>query len=583
MRMLQTDRRPDGPQGQVVNPLKSHVSRWPWAVALVAVLALGLAFRSSRLAAQQNQSTQQMTAPKKPLTAAQRRAQQAQLLKELGDDYKRWLNEDVVYIITPEEREAFLQLNTDEERDQFIENFWQRRNPDPDSAYNSYKEEHYRRIAYANEHFASGEPGWKTDRGMIYIKYGAPDENDAHDGGGDYERPPEEGGGTTEVYPFEDWRYRYIDGMGENVIFEFVDTCQCGEFHLTMDPSEKDALLYVPGAGLTMVEQMGLASKDDRFDRTDGTHLGTGSEYVTDDMNEFTRIENYAKAFAPPPVEFPDLAEVVTHNITYNLLPFGLRTDFVKVTDDTVLVPFTVQIADRNITFKDENGVQEGRINVFGRISTMTDRTVDTFEQPVTLDIPSELLSQYTDKTSRYWYGALLKPGIYRVDLVLKDVNSPDKMGTLREAITVPAYKDGQLSSSTILLADDIEKVSTQQVGSGEFVIGGTKVRPVVGAQFHTDQSLGIWMQVYNLKVDPTTHKPSATVDYQIVNLATNKVVLDHSENSSDVSNAADQMTLEKTMPLVSMPLGNYKLTVKVTDNLTQHTIAPEASFSVVR
>src|SRR5271167_1507135 len=94
------------------------------------------------------------------------------LKKELESPYKKWLDEDVVYIISPEERHAFLHLATNEEREQFIEAFWQRRNPDPDSPENTFKEEHYRRIAYANEHFASGEPGWKTDRGRIYIIWG---------------------------------------------------------------------------------------------------------------------------------------------------------------------------------------------------------------------------------------------------------------------------------------------------------------------------------------------------------------------------------------------------------------------------
>ena len=74
-----------------------------------------------------------------------------------------------------------------------------------------------------------------------------------------------EGGGETSTYPFEDWRYRYLEGMGENVELEFVDPTSTGEYHLTMDPSEKDALLYVPGAGLTMAESMGLASKTQRF------------------------------------------------------------------------------------------------------------------------------------------------------------------------------------------------------------------------------------------------------------------------------------------------------------------------------
>src|SRR5215831_16987697 len=101
----------------------------------------------------------------KPMTEKERRKKEAKLRKELETPYRKWLNEDVAYIITDEERAAFKRLQTDEEREQFIEQFWLRRDPTPDTVENEFKEEHYRRIAYANERYASGIPGWKTDRG----------------------------------------------------------------------------------------------------------------------------------------------------------------------------------------------------------------------------------------------------------------------------------------------------------------------------------------------------------------------------------------------------------------------------------
>jgi GWxTD domain-containing protein len=195
-------------------------------------------------------------------------------LNGLATPYKKWLNEDVAYIITDEERKAFKTTGSDEEREQFITQFWQRRDPTPGTPENEFKSEHYRRIAYANEHYATKIPGWKTDRGRIYITFGPPDEIEDHSSGGVYERPPAEGGGTTSTFPFQQWRYRHIDGIGDNIIIEFVDPTMSGEFHMTSDPAEKDALLYVPGAGLTTMEQMGLSDKTQRFKNTDGAHLG---------------------------------------------------------------------------------------------------------------------------------------------------------------------------------------------------------------------------------------------------------------------------------------------------------------------
>ena len=213
---------------------------------------------------------------KRPLTDKQKKQNSKSLKIELSKTYKKWLDEDVRWIITDEEQKAFKLLSNDEERDQFIEAFWQRRDPTPDTIENEFKEEHYRRMAYANEHFAAGIPGWKSDRGRIYIMYGPADEIESHPSGGSYERPMEEGGGETSTFPFEDWRYRYLEGIGQEIIIEFVDTCMCGDYHMTMDRSEKDALLYTPNAGLTLYEQMGMASKADRFTGGGLERLGTG-------------------------------------------------------------------------------------------------------------------------------------------------------------------------------------------------------------------------------------------------------------------------------------------------------------------
>src|SRR6476619_958961 len=279
----------------------------------------------------------------KPLTEKERRKREARLKKELETPYRKWLNEDVAYIISDEERAAFKRLQTDEEREQFIEQFWLRRDPTPDTVENEFKEEHYRRIAYANEHYASGIPGWKTDRGRIYITFGPADEIESHPSGGTYERPPEEGGGTTSTFPFETWRYRYIEDIGNDIIIEFVDPTMSGEYRMTMDPSEKDALLYVPGAGLTLMEQMGMSSKTDRFSRTDGTHLGVPFGGETQKMNEFNRLEQFAKLQRPPSIKFRDLEAAVNSRISYNILPLKVRVDFFPVTDASVLTYITVQ------------------------------------------------------------------------------------------------------------------------------------------------------------------------------------------------------------------------------------------------
>jgi GWxTD domain-containing protein len=517
----------------------------------------------------------------------QKKQQKRALNVELSKTYKKWLNEDVVWIITDQERAAFKQLSNDEERDNFIEAFWQRRDPTPDTEENEYKEEHYRRIAYANEHYAAGIPGWKSDRGRIYIMYGPPDENESHPSGGTYERPMEEGGGETSTFPFEQWRYRYLEGIGQEVIIEFVDTCMCGDFHMTLDRSEKDALKMTPGAGLTLYEQMGMSSKSQRF--TSGMEaLGQGPMSNSLQTKEFDRLEVFAKLQAPPPVKYKDLEELVTTKVITNLMPFDVRTDFVKVTGDTVLVPITIQMKYRDITFANKDGVQRGTVNIFGRVTTLTGRIVQTFEDPAQIDVPSELLPRMAENSSVYWKAIPLRPGRYKIDIAVKDVNG-DRKGVWSRGIQVPEYSDDKLSNSSLIVADVMEAVPTKDVSTGSFVIGLNKVRPRVApadgkpALFKRtkDQKVNFWMQVYNLGVDEKTHKPSATFEYAIVNIATNKPVVQKTESTETMGNVGEQVTLQKSIASANLQPGIYRIDIKVNDNVSKQTIDPSATFAV--
>jgi len=536
-------------------------------------------------------ATQEKTVPdvdplKRPLTDKQKKQNSKSLKIELSKTYKKWLDEDVRWIITDEEQKAFKLLSNDEERDQFIEAFWQRRDPTPDTIENEFKEEHYRRMAYANEHFAAGIPGWKSDRGRIYIMYGPADEIESHPSGGSYQRPMDEGGGETSTYPFEDWRYRYLEDIGQEIIIEFVDTCMCGDYHMTMDRSEKDALLYTPNAGLTLYEQMGMANKADRFTGGGLERLGTGPFSTSNQTKQFDRLEQFYKLQKPPAVKFKDLEEVVSHKISVNLMPFDVRTDFVRVTGDTVLVPITIQIKNRDVTFVNKDGVQRGTVNIFGRVTTLTGKIVQTFEDTVQVDVPAELLPKVTENSSVYWKALPLRPNLYRIDVAVKDVNG-DRSGLWSNRLPVPSYDDDKLSSSSLIVADTMQPVSTKEIGTGMFVIGNTKVRPRVASAngkpvvFKRNQKVYFWMQVYNLGVDDKTHKPSATVQYDVINTATNKAVIHTVESTDQMGNIGDQVTLEKPLSASSLDPGVYRIQIRVNDNISKQMVDPSATFAV--
>ena len=548
------------------------------AIALLSVSPALSARQSQDPSVQDQSGSEQTTIPQNQKLTKEQKQKIKKTLKELDSPYKTWLNEDVVYIISPEERSAFLQLETNEEREQFIEQFWLRRSTNPDLPDNDFKEEHYRRIAYANEHYASGIPGWKTDRGRIYIIWGPPDEIDAHPTGGTYDRPMEEGGGETTTYPWETWRYRYLEGIGENVELEFVDPSGSGEYHMTMDPGEKDALLHVPGAGLSLLESMGLASKACRFTRSDGTTLPTALGGTPASLNEFNRLELYAKIQRPPDAKYKDLEAIVTSRMVRDQLKFHYRTDFLKVTSDTVLVPVTVQIPNSQLSFKTKDGVHSAELNIFGRVTTLTGRVVQTFEDSVMKDYPDSLFASSVKQMSIYQKSLPLRPGLYRLDLVIKDVSSGN-VGAENTRLAVPRYDEEKLEASTLILADQIEHVPAKQVGSGQFVLGSSKVRPRLDADFTTSDKLGIYLQIYNLKSDEKTHKSDASFIYTVKK--GDEQVMQFKESSADMKQTGDQVTIERLLPLATLAPGKYTLEVTATDKLAQTSVSRSADFSI--
>jgi hypothetical protein len=398
----------------------------------------------------------------------------------------------------------------------------------------------------------------------------------------------EEGGGETSTFPFETWHYRYLEGIGENIDLEFVDTCQCGDYHFTIDRSEKDALLRVPGAGLTQSEEMGQSKKADRF-KGGMESLGAGPMSSQNASKEFDRIDLAAKIFAPPPIKFADLdAFISEHSILKGpVFPFDVRTDFVKVTDSTVLVPITIQLKNRDITFVTKDGVSKGFVNILVRVTTLTHKTVQSQEDTVQVEEPSELLEKTLDRKSVYWKALPLLPGLYRLDIAIKDVNNPDHLGYYGRGFEVPTFHDEKLATSSLILGDEMNIVSSREIGAGSCVIGNTHICPRVSPNpatpinFKRSQELNFWMQVYNLGIDEATKSNAATVTYQIIDTASNAVIFEKELASKDLGAHSDQLTVEKSLPMAGLQPGKYKVTIKINDTISKQEIAQSAPFVV--
>ncbi|MBS1786760.1 MAG: GWxTD domain-containing protein [Acidobacteria bacterium] len=509
--------------------------------------------------------------------------------EKLKSVYKRWVNEDVLWIITDEERKTFNSLKTDDEREQFIESFWLRRDPDPDTDVNEYREEYYQRIAYANEHFTSGIPGWKTDRGRIYIMFGAPHEKESHPSGGSYDRPVWEGGGTTSTYPFEIWWYRYIEGVGSDVEIEFVDPTGSGEYRIARNPNEKDALLYTPNAGLTLAEELGLSSKADRIAYgmfgPSGGGAGGGQLFGMRAKDQpFEKLDLLARLQKPPKVKFNDLAALASESdlpkASFDVLAAGLNINLLRVTENAVLTSFTVQLENQDLVYKDIGGLPQAAINIYAKITNVAGRRAGQFEDVVTSSYTPEALELGMQQRSAYEKNVVLPPGNYKIDLVVRDVNS-GKTGVIKQGFVVPRYEEGKLSTSTMILASEI-KPMTGRLATGQFVRGSLKVMPNATGEFKQDQQLGIYMQVYNVAVDQATLRPSVEIEYVISQR--DKEILRFKEDGKNGMSAINnqQITLARTFPLKQFKPGFYDAQVIVKDNVAGVTLTTDKdSFQV--
>jgi GWxTD domain-containing protein len=467
------------------------------------------------------------------------------------------VKEDVADIITDAERKAFDELRSNAEREQFVHIFWSQRDPTPDTDENEFREEHYERIAYANEHFSSGKSGRLTDRGKIYIKFGKPDEVEAHPGGGNYQRMSYEGGGATTTYPFERWFYRYIPGVGSGIEIEFVDPTGSGEFRLAKDAADKDAFVNVRG---------NAASSENSYER--------------EQDSPFAKVDLRYRLEKAPEID-KRLLGVGTNTpaIDDNALEFDIRADYFKLSDNRVITSFTVQAENRGLVFEDSGGLQSARLNIKGWIIDLTERRVGSFEDSLTTTATSVELAETRDRRSAYSKVVVLEPGRYRADVIVRDVSS-GATGVRHFGFQVPKYDDSHLSSSSLILAAKLENVDVTAV-SRQFVIGQTKVIPNLTGTYHRGQAVGVYLQLYNAGIDQTTLRPSVDVEYAL--LKDGKEIGKQTEDWRGINQSSQRLTLAKLLDTHALAPGDYEVTVRVRDRVSGQSLNQTAKFTVVQ
>ena len=466
-----------------------------------------------------------------------------------------WADTDVAPIITNAERNAYKMLRTNEERENFIAHFWDSRDPNPDTVENEYREEYYERLEYANEHFSSGIPGWKSDRGRIYIRWGKPDEIESHPSGGSYNEPGYSDAITT--YPFEIWFYRHLDGPGDGVEVEFVDRTGTGEYRIARDQEEKNVMATVTGPRAAPL-------------------------YHRQQDSQLERNERIASLETPPKVRFSTLEGIANNPsgvIDNNPLDFDVRVDYFRQSENSVIAAFSVLTQNKDLTFKQSGGLNIATVNIFGRITALSNRRSGIFEDSVVTNATNDALAQLKTGQSAYQKLIALPPGIYKVDVVVRDV-AAGNTGLRSLGFTVPRYDDKKLSTSTLILASTLRSTTNADLG-GIFVVGNHKVMPNISGVYKKGQDVGVYMQVYNAGVDQTTLRPAIDVDYILQK--DGKEILRTREDWSGLSDSSQRLTLAKMFPTSTLAPGEYQIVVSIRDRVGSQAIENKGKFTVTQ
>lgn len=513
--------------------------------------------------------------------------QQTNKLKqeEIDNYFEKWLNQDVLYIVTDEERSVFKNLTSPEEKESFIEQFWRRRDPDPDTAANEFREEHYRRVAYANDHFSIGAPGWKTDRGRVYIIHGQPDSIEQHDQGEQYYRPMSEGGGVTTTYAWQVWFYRSLPGIGDGVEVEFVDKTMSGHYVFARDEMDRDAMLWVPGLGLTESERFGgTYGKAERIGTRTlaneaSRRVGNPLKIFTQKDDLFARLRRYAKLQAAPDIKFKDLEAIVDIQLYYNKLPFSVRHDLIRISPDDYLLPVTFFFQNEEFSYKEAGRIKQATLSVYGRVENMTRQRVYHFDDTVTLTLNSEATSSTARST--YQRNIPLKPGRYKMVAIVKDVNS-QKIGTLERGLYVPGDEDDtKLEVSPIILADRVQPAGREEFINDPFVLSTVKVYPSATNQFKRGDPLGFYFEIYNVMADQQTLAPVLSLDLKITRDG-KEIALPFKELERLLHPYSDRFFAASMLSTQPLEPGRYTLTLSVTDRLANTTDLQTVNFDIL-
>lgn len=522
----------------------------------------------------------------------------------LSPRHRRWLEEEVIYIISEKEKDVFLSLKSEEERERFIQAFWRRRDPTPETPVNEFREEHYRRLAYANEHFFEGKPGWKTDRGRVYIMFGPPDfvETNPSGGRGFLFGPA----APTAEFPSEVWTYLYLPGVKARfgrVEFIFVNYYNSGSYELTFDPALANALRNIslparyvgygdfPQADNRILSPLELAEQSRRLLAASPleklyflTQVSKSRGEVLEEMERSRRLRK--------------LKGIVETRESLANLPFFYGESYFRGRSGLTYLPISLEIPAQAVGFRRRGGTYYGQINFYLEVKDERGLVVYQGGDSLKLTLKEKNYQQRLTSYYQYNHALNLKPGRYFLRVVIWDEVS-GRVGYLERRLAVPALKNKELDLSEIVLARQIEvkakrkslvipsqeipqlkmlsqaglkvpaKLSLARRERGPFIFDNLRITPNPQRIFSRQGELFFFYQIYLPTKENQNLQLRLTIDHRILKEdqvvaqidSPRRVVISSREGAS--SFGLNQFT---RFSLQSLAPGRYTLQVKVRD-----------------
>ena len=403
---------------------------------------------------------------------------------ELSEKHKKWLNEDVVYIISQNEKEVFKSLKTDELRENFIRTFWRRRDPSPDTSLNEFREEHYRRMRYVKVNYFEGEAGWRTDRGRIYIMFGPPDFLETNPGGA---RGFLFGASApTAEFPSEVWTYRHLPGVKTRlgrIEFMFINYYNSGAYQLSLDPAISNALrnISIP------TRYVGYGDMPEAGDRAlNPLELSEQARNLTGPseleklfmLTELTKSRGEVLEELERSSRLRKLKGLVNSRESMIPLTIFARENFMQGERGQTYVPISVEIAAYNLGFKRTKDTYEGSINFYIEVKNTEENVVYQASDRLEMSLREESYQRRFSDYYQYRHGFSLSPGEFSLHLVVWDEFNSN-VGYVDKRLVIPQFSMDKFALSEIILARNIRVVEaeppprqTEPQPKGEFGLG---------------------------------------------------------------------------------------------------------------